>query len=323
MFDRSHRSRGRIAHRSGAAAVALKARAAAWDLPLVETDEGLCLFLWNCELRLMPEGAGLRIDLAAPDQRMLATLRDSASELFDEAGLAVAWDHVDTGALAPGLSLVRVLSVMRRSPGFLRIRLRGADMPRFAQDGLHFRLLIPPPGRAPVWPRIGASGRTIWPDGADAMHRPVYTLTGQDQDWLDFDAFAHADSPTCDWALAGPQGQQVGITGPGGGWCPDARRLFLFGDQTALPAIARMLVLARGRVRAVLRCAPEDMGPLANDRRVIASDDLLGALALLGPLDQNDHVWFAGPANEARSARRMLRDRGLDKTGYTAAAYWG
>ena len=84
MFDRSHRSRGRIAHRSGAAAVALKARAAAWDLPLVETDEGLCLFLWNCELRLTPEGAGLRIDLAAPDQRMLAR---SARRMLRDRGL--------------------------------------------------------------------------------------------------------------------------------------------------------------------------------------------------------------------------------------------
>ena len=323
MFARSHRSTGHISQRAGAAVVALKARAAAWDLPVAEDEQAIAVFPWGCELRLVADGDGLRVDLGAPDQRMLAVLRDSATELFDEAGLTVRWDHVDAGALAPGLSVMRVVSVTRRSDNFLRVRVSAPDAARFAIGSLHFRLLIAPEDREPVWPRIAPSGRTRWPEGPDALHRPVYTVAAQADDWLDFDVFVHPGSPTCDWALSGPEGSEVGIMGPGGGWCPDARRLHLFGDQTALPAIARMLDLARGDVRAVLRCAPEDLGPLAADDRVMIADDLLAALSELGPLDDDDHVWFAGPAGEARAARRMLQERGVPKTGFMAAAYWG
>ena len=120
---RNHRNSGIIPMASGAAAAALKARAAAWDVPLVETAEVLSLFVWGCELRLVPGGNDVRIELAAPEARLIGSLQDSATELFAEAGLEVRWDRVDAGALAPGLSLMRVLSVTQRSPGFVRVRL--------------------------------------------------------------------------------------------------------------------------------------------------------------------------------------------------------
>ena len=99
-----HLAAGRIAQRSGAAVAALKARALAWEAPIRETPEGLRLSVWGAELRLIAEPQGWRIELAAPEARLIGTLRDSATELFAEIGLNVAWDHVDVGALAPGLS---------------------------------------------------------------------------------------------------------------------------------------------------------------------------------------------------------------------------
>ncbi|MDQ1901355.1 siderophore-interacting protein [Paracoccus sp. WLY502] len=319
---RSHRNFGTIPRASGAAAAALKARAAAWEVPLVETPEALSMFVWGCELRLVPGGDDLRVELSAPEKRLIGSLQDSATELFAEAGLEVAWDRVDTGALAPGLSLMRVRSVTRRTPGFIRVRIAGPDAARFGMGSLHFRLLLPPRGRAAVWPRIGASGRTEWPDGPDALHRPVYTVADQREDWLDFDIFRHAGSPTCDWALSGPEGAEVGIIGPGGGWCPEADRLQLFGDETALPAIARMLDLARGAATAHIRAAYPDLGPLAADPRVTRCDDLLTALAS-ADLGQGDFVWFAAEAGQARQARQHLLARGIDRKAFTAAAYWG
>ena len=319
---RTHRNSGTIPMASGAAAAALKARAAAWEVPLVETADALSLFVWGCELRLVPGGGDVRIELAAPEARLIGTLQDSATELFTEAGLEVRWDQVDTGALAPGLSLMQVRSVTQRSPGFLRVRLTGPDAGRFGIGSLHFRLLLPPAGREAIWPRIGATGRTEWPAGADALHRPVYTVAGHGDDWLDFDIFRHAGSPTCDWAQSDPPGGTVGIIGPGGGWCPDAARLHLFGDETALPAIARMLELAQGEVTAHIRAAYPDLGPLAADPRVTRCDDLLAALAD-ADLGQGGFVWFAAEAGQARQARQHLIARGLDRKDFMAAAYWG
>ncbi len=318
---RTHRSVGIIPSRAGAAVAALKARAAAWEVPLIENPERLSLFVWGCELRLTPEDDTVRIDLMAPEARLIGTLQDSATELFEAEGLSVKWDRVNEGALAPGLSLMQVVSVTPRTPGFVRVRLQGPEAARFGETSLHFRLLLPQPGRAPVWPRIAANGRTTWPEGPDALHRPVYTVIGQQDDWLDFDIFRHKGSPTCDWADNDPIGQQVGIIGPGGGWCPDAETLWLFGDETALPAIIRMLDLAKYEVRACIRASTADLAGLLDDPRVRQCDDLLAAQAAVLP-GKGVYVWFAAQAEEARAARRSLTERGFDRRDFTAVAYW-
>ncbi|RJE84889.1 siderophore-interacting protein [Paracoccus onubensis] len=317
------RSTGIIPHLSGAAVAALKARASAWEVPLIESPDQLSMFVWDCELRLKIEPDCLRIDLSGPEARLIGILRDSATELFEEAGLTAEWDQLDIGALAPGLSLLRVESVASRTPGFIRVRVTGPEAGRFAERGLHFRLLLPPSGRDPVWPRISASGRTDWPKGEDALHRPVYTVVAQADDWLDFDIFRHANSPTCDWALSEPVGQPVGILGPGGGWCPNARRLWLFGDETALPAIARMLDLAEGEVFASISASVMDLAEMEADHRVTQVGDLLSALREHERFGEDDFVWFAGPADQAREARKHLTSLGLPKKSFTAAAYWG
>lgn len=318
----SFRSTGVIHQASGAAAAALKARALAWDVPLVESPDRLSLLVWDCELRLTVQPDGLRIDLSGPEQRLIGNLRESAAELFAEVGLSIDWDHVDVGALAPGLSLMRVESVRKPTPNFLRVRLTGAEAGRFGTGSLHFRLLLPPAGRAPVWPRVTASGRTAWPEGADALHRPVYTVADQQDDWLEFDIFRHHGSPTCDWAEANAKGQTVGVIGPGGGWCPEADQLCLFGDETALPAIARMLTLARGQVRATVRCSEDDLGALGTDPRVTRCDDLLLALQQHEAAGDDNFLWFAGNADQARKAREHLLQLGRAKKSFTVAAYW-
>lgn len=328
---RHHRTTGTIAPHSGAAAAALRFRAAAWDVPLTEDAGVLSLWVWGCELRLEEVADGIRLDLSGGEKRLVDTLRDSATDLMAEAGLTVAWDRVDEGALAPGLSLARVAAVTSRSPGFVRVRLTGSDLARFGHaTGIHFRLLLPPAGRAAVWPRIAATGRSVWPEGEDALHRAVYTVvdsgTAAGEDWLDFDIFHHASSPTCRWAGARPIGQTVGVIGPGGGGCPDAATVSLFGDETALPAIVRTLAASQGQVSATVRCDTADLGALARDPRVTRCDDLMAAFladpASAAPVE-GGHVWFAGPADQARAARAHLVARGFGKRDFCAAAYWG
>ncbi|WP_134680333.1 siderophore-interacting protein [Paracoccus ravus] len=325
MFPiRPHRSTGTFSSASGAAAALLRARAAEWDVELIETPDSLTMHVWGSELCLIPGDGIARIELHAPEQRLIAIMQDSATELFESHGMAINWDNVDAGALAPGLALMRLVSCTRRTPGFIRIRVQGPEAERFAHSNLHFRLLIPPQGRAPIWPRIAENGRTRWPEGEDALHRPVYTVALQREDWVEFDIFAHEGSPTCDWAGRAQAGDPVGLMGPGGGWCPEAEKLWLFGDETALPAIARMLALAPGAVRAYIRANAEDLAELAADPRVTRCDNLAAALDS-APIEAGEdlHVWFAGHVNAAREARRQLLARGLNKRQFTAAAYWG
>ena len=85
---RSFRSGGVIPQPSGAAVAALKARAAAWEVPLIESPDRLSLLVWDCELRLMPLPDSLRIDLSGPEQRLVGNLRESATELFAEVDRA-------------------------------------------------------------------------------------------------------------------------------------------------------------------------------------------------------------------------------------------
>ncbi len=317
-----HQTTGRIACDGAAALAALRRRAAEWEVPLDETPCGLCFRVWDSVATLEQREGDVLIALQAPEERLLQTLQSSLAELFGEHGLTAQWDDVRQGALAPGLALMTVEAVEQLSPGFIRVTLRGPEAARFCEGGLHFRLLLPPKARPPVWPRICASGRTIWPEGDDALHRPVYTTVWQSGDLLAFDIYRHPGSPATGWADRAPIGETVGILGPGGGMCPDGSPLVLLGDQTALPAIRRMLALAAGEVTAYVRCAPEDMGGLTHDMRVKPSDDLLADLEALALPPPGGHVWFAASAAAARQARGILLARGLGKRDFTAAAYW-
>ncbi|MCC5970728.1 MAG: hypothetical protein JJU15_12330 [Pararhodobacter sp.] len=62
---------------------------------------------------------------------------------------------------APNLIFGQVDSLRQISPGYCRLRLSSTDLARFGRDALHFRLLLPPRDRPPVWPRMGDDGRTL------------------------------------------------------------------------------------------------------------------------------------------------------------------
>ena len=315
----THRLAGTIKGQHSQALELLEAHASRLDVALTGTDDERRFSIWSSTAVFRRLDGDCVVELESPEQRLLLTLQGNLAEVFNERGMTIEWEQVNEGALAPGLSLMQVESIIRRSPGFSRVRLRGDEAPRFATGSLHFRLLLSANPDAPEWPRIARTGRTVWPE--QKIHRPVYTVAAQDEDWLDFDIFHHAGSPTCDWIGRKPVGETVGVMGPGGGWCPAAPNLLLFGDETAQPAIARMLSLAEGTVTAVLTSAREDLGHLAADERVAQTDDLVQALKSAAVPD-GTYVWFAADAERAREARSHLAGLGLAKNRFTAAAYW-
>ncbi|MCE3544330.1 siderophore-interacting protein, partial [Escherichia coli] len=95
------------------------------------------------------------------------------------------------------------------------------------------------------WPTMGRDGRPVWPEGDDALIARVYTIRTIDieRGEVDIDMVVHPgnDTPGSTWALNAKPGGIVGMTGPGGGSVEDAGRYLLVGDETALPAIGRIL----------------------------------------------------------------------------------
>lgn len=77
---------------------------------------------------------------------------------------------------------------------------------------------------------------------------------------IDFVIHHGADMPGSRFAVEAAPGDIVGMTGPGGGDAPEADRLMLAGDETALPAIARILARQPSHVMATVRIEIADAG---------------------------------------------------------------
>ncbi|SNT68602.1 NADPH-dependent ferric siderophore reductase, contains FAD-binding and SIP domains [Paracoccus seriniphilus] len=150
-------------------------------------------------------------------------------------------------ATPPSFSLGRVASVKPLGRDFLRMRIESDDLFRFAETLIHFRLVLQPQGvTTPSWPVMDAEGRTVWPKGAAALHRPAYTVRHIDAaaGWMDTDIFVHDGGRICEFARQAESGDIIGLNGPGGGGVPTGARLLIGGDETAYPALARAIEAA-------------------------------------------------------------------------------
>ncbi len=289
------------------------------------------------EIGFRDAGGGLALTLRAESESRLYVLQQMVFFRLDQLGedVQVEWERVDAGATPPNFIHATVAQVTQISPNFRRVRVTSPDLARYASGGLHFRLALPPLGRAPIWPRIGADGRTIWPEGEDMLHRPVYTARALDAaaGWLDFDVFLHEGGRTTEWTAAVAPGARIGLMGPTGREAPEAGWIALFGDETALPAVIRLLealpATARGQA-FLLTGDPADRQPVAAPAGVELNwltrgqtPGLVEALGALEPPADDRFVWFAAEKAEAEAARRILREgRGFGRRETSVTAYW-
>ena len=145
--------------------------------------------------------------------------------------------------------------------------------------------------------------------------------------------------PGADFGLNAQPGDRAGLLGPGAGGMPQARDLLLFGDETALPVIARMAEMASAemRIEAVIEVADQ-----AEEQPIVSSAGhfsvqwlhrngiepgtagLLEAAvaAKLPTLGPETYVWAACEKNEAQAIRSRLRNHGLDRSRMSAITYW-
>ncbi|WP_027058454.1 siderophore-interacting protein [Mesorhizobium loti] len=217
----------------------------------IETDaaDRWELRLYYGSLSATLEGDAMLIRVVATDETCLSYMKMTvaghvAQHLGISSGLRWQGDGADAGTPV-FFREITVVSSRRISPHMQRLRFAGTDLDRFGDGGLHMRLLLPPRGRRPVWPSMGIDGLLVWPAGEDALTVRVYTIRAIDaaSGWLDVDFVLHPgqDTPAAIFAQNAQVGDVIGMIGPGGGEAPEAQILLLVGDDTALPAIGRIL----------------------------------------------------------------------------------
>ena len=239
--------------------------------------------------------------------------------------------------------LVSVVSIERVAPRWMSMTFKGDALEGFHVDAptAHVKLFLPAEGeRRPPEMTNGADGRLYWPDGATPPSIRTYTPRRFDAQRLTLDVqlLLHGDGPASRWAEQARLGDQVVVVGPGGRFALDgaARRWWIAGDESALPAIGTLLeTLPAGAGAEVHVELADDGDRLALPERpntdvawhVRRSPTAFGAeladAARAAAVSAETRYWVACEATAMRAIRRILiEERGIAKTSVVTRGYW-
>jgi len=238
------------------------------------------------------------------------------------------------------VDVLTVSAVTAVTPAVRRVTLT-APAPVITAAGPTLSLLVPRVGDpAPHWPTVARDGRIVWPQGSHGVALRSYTARRQDAaaGELDIDFVLHGDGPATTWAAAAAPGAVLGVASAAPLGDAPAGWLLLAGDETALPAISRILAAAGPQTRgvALLEVAgPEEEQQLSAPpgvelrwlhRSSTAPDTglLAGAVAALDrPEGEDLFAWVGAESATVRDVRADLRGRwGLRRSQHHAIGYW-
>ncbi|MCO1337389.1 NADPH-dependent ferric siderophore reductase [Kocuria polaris] len=249
---------------------------------------------------------------------------------------------------------LEVLRIRDLTTGMRRITLTGPQLGA-ADDAAHpprqaftspgfdddFRILLPYPGEIePVLPLI-RDGRVTFADGRRPLAR-AYTVRRFDPVSLelDVDVALHGSGIATAWACNVRPGERVHIAGPGlSRELPsETDWLLIAGDETALPAIARLLeelpITASAQVfieiaekahQQPLRVLPGVLVTWLPRRGAPAGTTtlLLDAVRTAPWWPGSPFAWIAGEQSTVRALRRhLVLDRHLPKPRIDFTGYW-
>ncbi|TFV81212.1 siderophore-interacting protein [Blastococcus sp. CT_GayMR20] len=249
-----------------------------------------------------------------------------------------------TAPLTDGLRPVDVLTVVAVAdvtPSVRRVVLSGSSA-AVALAGPTVNLLVPRVrDPAPDWPRVAKDGRIVWPQGSHGVALRSYTARRQDPGAgeVEIDFVLHGDGPAAAWAAAAVPGAPLGVAGGAALGARPAAHLLLAGDETALPAISRILGEAAPTTTgtALVEVAgPHEEQPLTAPAGVSVrwlhrgdvapgeSTLLADAVAALDrPVGDDVFAWVGAESATVRAIRADLRGRwGLGRAQHHAIGYW-
>lgn len=317
----------------------------------VEADTGgRILNFRGTRARFSRSGGSTQVDADAASLEDLYFLRLTvASHIVEFAGPGIppiVWQGDGQDLVRPpNFRILEVLAVRDVTPHMRRITFTGSDITRFDTLGdLHLNVLCQHAGRSePQWPTVGPDGLIRWEDEAGRPQFRKYTVRSIDKvaGTLDIDFVLHADAGLGSALAERVQpGEQVGVIGPGGGGLRPAGWYLLAGDETALPAIGRMLEHlpqdARGKAlievadeaeKQALRHPPQmEVEWLLRDGAAAGTTTLLADAVRAVPFPQDGaspYVWAGCEFEAFRSIRAYLRkERGLGKDEHLVVSYW-
>lgn len=176
----------------------------------------------------------------------------------------------------------------------------------------------------------------LWvPGGSGGEAKRYYSLRAvrPSEGTLDIDFVLHGHGPGTEFGAHARPGDTVRFDAPRGHYLVPtcAERIVIAGDETALPAIGRILAERQGGVPATVLISVADVG----DRQVLPirpddeltwerPDTLLDAtIAAIDATSEHSYVWFSGEAADMRAVRRHLRHTlGRSVEHWTTMGYW-
>ncbi|NLS19318.1 siderophore-interacting protein [Rhizobium sp. P40RR-XXII] len=314
---------------------------------ITRSEAGACIETVIGSADIAVSNDRLDIKLRCPTAAMLFTIRSMVAENLFELStsntLALYWADGPQPSAIPNFREISVVDAYDITPHMRRVVVATDDARHFVEGGMHVRLLLPPKGRTPVWPHTEPDGRIHWPKGDDALTIRAYTIRGIDLDRgemnIDFVVHEGDNVPGATWAMIARPGDRAGLIGPGGGGVPTARKLILAGDETALPAIARIAasVPVDAELRIFLEIADkQEEQPLTssasmdvtwlhrNGAAAGMTDTLERILRDIVPsADPETYVWVACEQKQARAIRAFVKNGiARDPCTFSIAAYW-
>ncbi|MCA1406467.1 siderophore-interacting protein [Ensifer sp. IC3342] len=294
-------------------------------------------------LRLMD--GGIEVQIAAADLESLyfakVWLQDAVAEERASGTIRIVWsEDCLQRHLPPSFSVLTVDDIVDITPRMRRIRFRTADARSFETlDDMHLRILFNfqklADEHASRGSRLGSSPLDLSP----IWRAYTVRFVEPENHIIAVDFVLHsAEGPGSRWAAGARRGDVVGAAGPSGGGCGDAAWYLLAGDETALPAISRILESLDERATATVVIevgSPTDTiaftSPAAVETRWLYREDHDGdcrglartiASMELPDASRKRFVWMASESKTAKAVRATLRDRGFTKEEQSVAAYW-
>lgn len=244
---------------------------------------------------------------------------------------------------------LEVIRVADPSPGLRRLTLTGDQLAPFTTaDGTAFpgfvssgfddsvRLLFPYPGQQHVVLPYMQDGKVVIPKDPRPLSK-VYTVRRWDSAAreVDIEFVKHGVGIATTWAYRAQVGQRIHVVGPSSsmGLPNGYDRLLVAGDETALPAMARLLedlpAETCAQVFIEIACAEHRLElrelPQVTVTYLVRSEGqtLLDGVRQAKPLPERTFAWLAGEQSAIRDLRRhLIEECGFDKSDIDFSGYW-